>query len=83
MTRQSFLKLLGCMVTAGSIDWKFLPIITPKWECPFCKNPELLNPTGRCESYDELCIFLARKLSLEIDHEMLHKLMENPITASV
>jgi hypothetical protein len=77
MTRKQFLSLIGLSTGAISTGIAFTTDITPKlqWECPFCKNPELLEPKGEAHNMDDVYRLMGEKIRLEVDHEILHELM--------
>lgn len=76
MTRETFLKLMGGSVAAVSTGAAFMA--SPAWECPWCKDPELLNPKGNPETWEDVWQLMSEKVSMEIDHEILHELMKHP-----
>ena len=78
MTRKEFLCLMSGMFASISTGLAFTTDITPKsqWECPFCKNPELLEPKGEAHNMDDVYRLMGEKIRLEMDHEILHELID-------
>ena len=79
MTKKTFLKLILASSAAIATGAAFMPSDSPVWECPWCKNPELLEPKGNPETWDDVCQLMSEKITMEIDHEILHQLMNSPI----